>query len=451
MTAPIRNTPLTQALLAIVLASAAGLCAADQNEAVEHRRPTGTTWCADRCDGVITDWSLTALQVIKAADGYQNPLAATRSLAMMHLAMHDAANAARPRYQRYALAAQSTTASTTRVDAAVAAAAAAYAVLAALYPQAQAAALLEAELDKTLIEAGVGPDIAAGRELGKSAAAAVLAKRRNDGSAGNATYVEGMQPGQYRFTPPFTFVLAPHWRQVTPFALASASQFRTAPAPALASEAYRRDFDEVKRVGGKGAGAQRSSDETNYAAFWYEFADIGWNRIARASSSRVKQDLWDRARTFALLNAAMADAYIAGWDSKFQHNVWRPVTAIHLAGHDGNPNTVPDAGFDPFLTTPPVPDLPSTHSVLGMAAATVLAQAFGRDHVPFSFASSSALPANPVRSFSDAARENADSRVKAGLHFRFATTAGLEMGRQIGQYVTRNALPRQHGAATQEE
>ena len=55
------------------------------------------------------------------------------------------------------------------------------------------------------------------------------------------------------------------------------------------------------------------------------------------------------------------------------------------------------------------------------------------------------------RSFSEAARENADSRVKAGLHFRFATTAGLEMGRQIGQYVSRNALPRQHSAATQGE
>lgn len=415
-------TPLTHAVLAIGLATAAGLCAADQYEADDHSHSGAATWCADRCDAVITDWSLTAFRVIKGDDGYQNPLTATRSLAMMHLAMHDAANAARPRYQRYALAAQP--ASATKADAAVAAAAAAHAVLAALYPQPQVAALLEAELEKTLIEAGVSPDIAAGREFGRAAAAAVLAKRSNDGSAGNETYVEGTQPGQYRFTPPFDFVLAPHWRRVTPFALASASQFRTTPAPALTSDAYRRDFDEVKRVGGKDAGAQRSSDETHYAAFWYEFADIGWNRIARASSSRVKQDLWDRARTFALLNAAMADAYIAGWDSKFQHNFWRPVTAIHLAGNDGNPNTV--------------------------AATTVLAQAFGRDRVAFSFASSSASPANPVRSyrsFSEAARENADSRVKAGLHFRFATTAGLEMGRQIGQYVSRNALPRQHGAA----
>jgi hypothetical protein len=84
----------------------------------------------------------------------------------------------------------------------------------------------------------------------------------------------------------------------------------------------------------------------------------------------------------------------------------------------------------------------------------VLAEAFGRDHLPFSFASPSALPANPVRSFrsfSEAARENADSRVKAGLHFRFATDAGLELGRRIGQHVNGHALQRQHGAAAQDD
>jgi hypothetical protein len=89
-------------------------------------------------------------------------------------------------------------------------------------------------------------------------------------------------------------------------------------------------------------------------------------------------------------------------------------------------------------------------SALGMAAAVVLAEAFGRDHLPFSFASSSALADNAVRSFrsfSEAARENADSRVMAGLHFRFATDAGLGLGRAIGQHVNRHALRQQRGAA----
>jgi PAP2 superfamily/Vanadium chloroperoxidase N-terminal domain len=443
--------PLAAALFAAGLVTAAPLAQADEQYEATHRSMPAT-WCADRCDTVVTDWSLAAFQVVKAADGYQDPMAASRSLAMMHVAMHDAANAARPRYQRYALAAPPSLAG--KADAAVAAATAAYDVLAALYPQPQATALLKAELEKTMLEAGVGPAIEAGTQLGSAAAAAVLAKRANDGSAGKETYIEGTQPGQYRFTPPFNFAAAPHWRQVTPFALTSASQFRTPPAPALTSEQYRRDFDEVKRVGGKTAGNARSTDETHYAAFWYEFSDIGWNRIARAVSGRVKQDLWERARTFALLNMAMADSYIAGWDSKYHYNFWRPVTAIHLAGQDGNPHTAPGASFDTLLVTPPVPDLPSTHSALGMAAAVVLAEAFGRDHLPFSFASPTAMPTNAVRSFrsfSEAALENADSRVKAGLHFRFATNAGLEMGRRIGQYVMRNALPRQHGVAAAQE
>jgi PAP2 superfamily len=449
MKANLRLHTLAQALLGIGLASsAAGSAANDQHETNERRATA--TWCAERCDDVVTDWSLAAFQIIKAGDGYGDPMAASRSLAMMHLAMHDAANTARPRFQRYALA---NSATTIKADAAVAAATAAHDVMAALYPQAPAVALAKTELDKTMLQAGTGADIAAGAQLGKAAAAAVLAKRANDGSNGNEPYVEGTQPGQYRFTAPFNFAAAPYWRHVTPFALTSASQFRTAAAPALTSEQYRRDFDEVKRVGGK-ASTQRSTDETHYAAFWYEFSDIGWNRIARAASGRIKQDLWQRARTFALLNAAMADAYIAGWDSKFTHNVWRPVTAIQLAGQDGNAATAPDASFDPLLTTPPVPDMPSTHSALGMAAATVLAQAFGRDQVAFSFASSSARPANPVRrfrSFSEAARENADSRVKAGLHFRFATQAGLELGRQIGQYTARHLLQPHQGSEVNDD
>lgn len=450
MKTSLRHAALARAVLTLTLGGAAASAgAADAHTMAYPQAAARATWCADRCDRVVTDWNLAALQIIRAADGYRNPLLASRAMAMMHLAMHDAANTAQPRYRRYAAASPATPApGASAADATVAASAAAHDVLAALYPQAPAVALGKAELEKTLLEAGVGAEVAAGIAVGKAAAAAVLARRANDGSQGQEPYVEGTQPGRYRFTPPFDFALMPHWRRVTPFALRSASQFRTAAAPGLASGRYTRDFDEVKRVGAKAAGAARSTDETHYAAFWYEFSDIGWNRVARAASARVKQDLWDRARSFALLNVAMADAYIAGWDSKFAHDFWRPVTAIRLAGEDGNPHTAPDAAFESLLPTPPVPDMPSTHSALGMAAATVLAQTFGRDRVRFSFASSTALPDGAVRrfeSFSQAAQENADSRVKAGLHFRFAVEAGLQLGRQIGQHVVHTALTREDG------
>jgi hypothetical protein len=96
------------------------------------------------------------------------------------------------------------------------------------------------------------------------------------------------------------------------------------------------------------------------------------------------------------------------------------------------------------MPTPPIQDYPSTHSALGNAAATVLANILG-DNVSFTMPSPTAVPAGGTRSFasfSQAAIENADSRVRAGIHFRFACDAGLELGSKIGNYVTNNSLKR---------
>jgi hypothetical protein len=403
--------------------------------------PTSTrAWCADRCDQVVIDWNLRTHATLKADNGYADPMAASRVLAMVHLAMHDAVNAVEPRFAAHAYQPAPGTARA-EADAAVAAAVAAHDVLAALFPKQREA--LAAALDTTLLDAGVGRAFEQGRAIGTAAAAAMLARRRDDGSGADEPYRPGTRPGQYRFTPGFEFLASPHWRAVTPFTMRSPQQFRVAPPPALDSAEYAAAFDEVKASGSQAADAARSLDQTHYAAYWYEFSDIGWNRIARSVARTKPQDLWQRARTFALLNAAMADAYIAGWDSKMHHDFWRPVTAIRLAADDGNARTTADAAWTPLLVTPPVQDHPSTHSALGAAAAAVLAHAFGSDRVRFTMASPSARPEAPVRtftSFSAAARENADSRVRAGLHFRFATTAGLQLGEQIGRQAAREHL-----------
>lgn len=434
---PTSSTSGWLALMMLAIAAAVGnLSVADAAD----RSPRGfaaASWCSDRCDELVIDWNATAYQVIKANDGYADPLNASRALAMMHLAMHDAINAAKPRYASYSEGERDAAA-----DPAVAAVSAAHDVLAELYPR-QQSTLLKVALDKSLVDAGTGDAATRGAALGKRVAASVLRKRAGDGSATAMPYQEGTKPGEYHFTPGFDFAFHPQWRAVQPFALKAVDQFRSAPPPALASVQYAADFSEVRAVGGKSSSSRRTLDETHYAAFWYEFSDIGWNRVARVVARDHAQDLWQRARTFALLNAALADSYIAGWDSKFHYNFWRPVTAIRLAGADGNPQTAPDASFEPLLRTPPVQDYPSTHSALGAAAATVLAEAFGRDQVRFTLASTTAAPTNPTRdfrSFSEAARENADSRVKAGLHFRFATTAGLRLGESIGRFAVRNTL-----------
>lgn len=41
-------------------------------------------------------------------------------------------------------------------------------------------------------------------------------------------------------------------------------------------------------------------------------------------------------RMFALVDLAMAHAMIGCWNAKYECSSWRPITAIQLAGSDGN-------------------------------------------------------------------------------------------------------------------
>jgi hypothetical protein len=141
------------------------------------------------------------------------------------------------------------------------------------------------------------------------------------------------------------------------------------------------------------------------------------------------------------VNFAMADGFIAGFEAKYRFRFWRPETAIRAAAVDGNPLTQPDATWQPFLITPPVPDYPSTHTVLGWAAADVLGELLG-DKVRFA-ADSLTLPGEVrhFKSFSSAARENGLSRVYAGIHFRHAVKEGRRQGRSIGRVVAEALAP----------
>jgi len=394
----------------------------------------------DGPSAAVIDWSEAAYDVFVAEEKYGNPMRAVRVLAMVHLAQHDALAAIRPSYAPYALHERAPDA-----DPVAAAAAAAHDVLLAELPGQRAA--LAARLARSLEPLSKGAAQESGVALGRRAAQANLQRRRGDGSDTPAIVKytseqrQNARPGTYLPIPPVDFIAAPGWRSVRPFGLQSPEQFRVSPPPALDSAEYAAAFDEVKRVGIRDSTA-RSADQTAYGKFWYEFSDIGWNRVARVVAVERKLGLQATAHLFALLNVAMSDAYVAGWDSKFHYDLWRPTTAIRAADTDGNSATDPDAEWQSEEVTPPVQDYPSTHSALGDAAAEVLAHVFG-DATAFSFTSTSAAPGTGARrfaSFRKAADENADSRVQAGLHFRFATRAGQALGRQIGAWVVATTL-----------
>ena len=391
---------------------------------------------ADSSD-VVVDWSRIVFEAALTDDGYVSFLG-VRHQAMVHIAMHDALNAIRPRYAQYAYLGRAYGA-----DPVAAAAAAAHGVLVAVYPAQQET--LDAELATWLATVPDGPAETSAVSLGTEAAAAIVALREDDGTdvdLFSSTYVPGTEPGDYQFVPPYPFTFAEDLRYATPFGLTSPAQFRVPPPPSLRSRAYARAYDEVTSVGALGS-TTRTADQGSYANWWYEGSEIGWARIARVTTTSEDLELWRAARMFALVNMALYDSYVAGWDSKFHWDFWRPYTAIRAGDADGNRRTVADPAWLSYMETPPVQDYPSTHSTLGAGAAEVLERAFGTDHVPFSMDSLTALPANPVRSFqtfTQAADENADSRVQAGIHFRFSTEMGKALGRKVGAYIVKSHL-----------
>jgi hypothetical protein len=417
---------------------------------------TPVTGAAPAGGDAVTVWNANAgVAATKACIApVDNPFHEARIYAMMHVAIHDALNAIDRRFRPYTFDKQAESGASP--DAAVAAAA--RAVLVPLLSQ------LPLELvAQSCIDAGVAsveaaytaalgalpgtPAKAQGIAVGQASAAAILALRAADGAVGPFlnSNCPPAQIGKYQCTPGFPVVGFEAWEKVTPFVLQDNAQFRPGPPYAVTEAHYTADLNEVKTLGGDGTTtpSARTADQTEIALFWYESSPLKWSRIARAISVNKGLDLWQNARLFGLLNMTLADGYIAMSASKNHYNYWRPVTAIRAAETDGNPDTTGDPAWTPLRATPPNQDYPSGHSIEGGAAAEVLKQFFGTDQINFQdcgvtlTAGSTCSDPSPVlrsyTSFSQAATENAYSRILVGFHFRKAVEEGTAYGRKIGE------------------
>ncbi len=411
-----------------------------------------------------------------AAQG--GPTRTARALAIVHTAIYDAVNSivrSRRPYQTLVPVGRHASVS---IEAAVATAAAE--ALSALYPA--QSPVFDAALEIDLSAAPHGAPKALGRVVGKLAARRILHARGRDGSDVPVPYVPGTLPGDHRPDPlnPEQGFLTPGWGQVAPFVLESGAQFRSSPPPELSSADYTEAFAEVKRLGGDGVTTptDRTPEQTQIGLFWaYDGTRlIGppprlYNQIVRAIALQMGNDVAENARLFALVNLAQADAGIACWETKYAYNFWRPVLGVREADPgtdpsglgDDNPSTAGDPAWTPLCApasnrsgndfTPPFPAYPSGHATFGAATFHMLTLFYGTDDIPFTFTSDeldgvttdrlgNVRPRAP-RSFarlSDAAVENADSRIYLGIHWRFDATAGLDMGRAIAQYVFDHAL-----------
>jgi hypothetical protein len=401
----------------------------------------------------VTDWNANAAKAALAAciAPGNDPLHESRLYAMMHVSIHDALNAIDRRFRPYVFDVQGPTGASGPAAVASAARNVLIPVINRLpFPAACVqAGIASVEADYSAAISAVPDGVAKtqGINLGQASAAVIVALRANDGSDAplqDFTYPQRTGPGEFRFTPGFNFAFGTRWGDVTPFVLNDASQFRPGPPYRIRSRKYAADFDEVKRLGGNGVTTltMRTPEQTQIALFWLESSPLAWNRIARSVSASRGLDLWENARLFGLLNLALADGYIGNADTKGHYNFWRPVTAIHTGDDDGNPNTDGDPAWTPLEPNYPNPDYDSGHSLEGGAAAEVLREFFGTDNIGFRACSFTLPPGqrctdpNPVfrqySSFSQAAEENAFSRILAGLHFRDAIEVGLKHGQKIG-------------------
>lgn len=387
---------------------------------------------------VVTEWNDTMLSAIATTSA--PPPRASRAMAMVSGAVYDAVNSIDRTHQAYLYDVKAP-AGTSREAAAVEAA---YATLTTLFPT--QTAVFDAKRTASLAAIPDGPAKTNGLMVGKNAADAMLLARNADGSANNPTYTPGMNPGDWRPTPPaFAPALLPGWGSVTPFAMASGSQFRPSGPPALNSAQYTAAFNEVKELGNKFS-ATRTADQTEIALFWADGAGTvtppgHWNEIAKDVAEQEGNSLYDNARMLALLNLSLADAAIAAWDSKYTYNHWRPVTAIREADTDGNDDTLVDPTWEPLIATPPFPAYISGHSTFSATAASILAEFYGTDGVEFT-TDSGGLPGvfRHFTSFSDAADEAGQSRIYGGIHWQYDNQDGLDTGRKIGPYVFDNYL-----------
>jgi PAP2 superfamily protein len=359
-----------------------------------------------------------------------------RAHAMMHIAIHDALNTVTPLYGRFACHAGGNP----FAHPIAAAAQAAHDVVLSQYPSHQEA--LTTALGSSLSQVPDTPGKVLGIALGKQCAAAIIQARSGDGWDFTGSYSFVAAPGAYQTTPPFEgFVLQPGFRFARPFGLLAPFQFRPGPPPALTSPEYAAAFQEVKDYG-RVDSLFRTIEQSRYAIWWMEFAEGSVNRLARQLAIQHRTHLWRTARMFALLNMSLFDSYVAVWDSKYHYNHWRPYTAIREVAADGNPATTPDTTWEPLRTTPPFPEYVSAHATGCSAAFETLKHTYG-DTLSFTMRTTTAPPELPVRTFVNftaAAAECADSRVRLGWHFRYATEAGSELGRTVAGWLDQNQL-----------
>ena len=419
-----------------------------------------TTAMASEPANMVLVWNENAINVIASAPagsaGYgQAPPLAALSLAMVQGAVYDAVNAIDGGHQPY-LAGLSAPSSASK---AAAAAQAAHDVLTHLLltpaPQPvidRVDAMLADSLTQ-LAQAGVDPTaVADGRAVGSAAAAAMVLARSTDGRFDVEPFVpgDGSVPGEWVLVPPLNGNAFGQFATVKPLTLKSSGQFKTEGPPALTSDQYTAEFNEVKALGAQ-SGSSRTAAQTALAGFVTANPLFFMNKGLRDISIAQGLGTADQARLFAKTSMASADGLIGCWYNKKLWSNWRPQTAIQQAGTDGNPATEPDEHWMSLFATAPYPDNPSGYNCYTAGLWYSAKFFFGTDKISFSL-TSPGVPANPAAGnpigvpggtrnytrLTDVVDDTINGRIFNGFHFRSTDVQGAWLGKKAAQWLDKH-------------
>ena len=399
---------------------------------------------AQSASDIVVEWNRILLTTLGVPGAQPPTIFFTRPYAILHVAMFDALNSIDFTYRPYAVRA-GVTGSPSRE---VAAAKAARDVMVSMYPG-QAAAF-DAALAATVSRFS-GDAVTQGLNVGATAAQAILALRANDGwfRAAQLPYANPNLPGYWQPVPPQNATATMvHYQEVLPFAIASRNQFFMEAPPALTSQRYADDFNQVKRLGGA-TSTERTAQQTQTAQLW---GGVGYGTPAQNVWYNLGRDLArarnlngvDTARVYALLAITMHDALMTSFTGKFVYGLWRPTTAIREAARDNNPATEADPSFVSLIPTPPYPAYPGNMACVGASSSVLFTRLWGQDNIPFSVTWTGVAPnADVTRSyngFRHMADEEAASRIYGGIHFLFDHTVSFGACTNVANYVASNFL-----------
>ncbi|MDB5721629.1 MAG: PA-phosphatase [Alphaproteobacteria bacterium] len=390
-------------------------------------------WASPAPADTVTDWWVLASRYYNASQALPGPRAPDmdRAASRAAIAMFEAVNAIDRRYDSYL----HIPAADPKASQDAAAATAGYRVLAAAYPANKAP--LDESYALAMSQIPDGPAREAGLEIGEKAAAAALAVGGIDPAVAQPSYRPRTSPGEWigASLP----ALDSYWIAFRPWVVASAEALRPPPPPALGSAIWARDYEEVRRLGGR-TSAERTAVQTLIARYRQAFDVTATVRLATDAPGRRQID---NARLLALYQMAYDDAVQQMILAKLHYNFWRPITAIRNGDADGNPATQPDPNWTALLATPNFPEYPCGHCTVAAVIAEVMKSESGLPASAGVRVASLVAPSSVdlvLPSWDEWVRQVSLSRTLGGVHYRFSNEAGEKIGRDAARIVIAGAL-----------